>query len=57
MNVTLKTPLNTSFVGLDLEKLKSTKKENFDIFNPNDDFFHDICIKYSDENDADVPIK
>ena len=56
MNVTLITPLNTSYIGLDMEKIKSTYKKGFDIFNPKDEFFNDICIKYSDDNGADVPI-
>ena len=57
MNVTLISPINKLYEGLDLNKVQLTNKKGYDIFNPNDDFFNDVCAKYSDENDADVPIK
>ena len=57
MEVTLITPIDLSYKGLDIDKIKATKKENYDIFNPKDDFFNNICSKYTDENGADVPIK
>ena len=56
-DITLTSPINTMNSGIDLEKVKATKKEGYDIFNPEDDFFNDVCLKYKDENGADVPIK
>ena len=56
-DITLTSPINTINSGIDLEKVKATKKEGYDIFNPEDDFFNDVCLKYKDENGADVPIK
>jgi hypothetical protein len=57
MEVTLVSPINQAYKKLNLKLLKETGEKGYDIFNPEDDFFNDICIKYTDENNADVPIK
>ena len=56
-NITLTSPINIDYNGLDLNKIKVTSEKGYDILNPKDDFFNDICTKYEDENGADVPIK
>ena len=57
MEVNLTSPINQYYKSLNLKKLIETGEKGYDIFNPNDDFFNDICTKYTDENDADIPIK
>ena len=56
-DITLTSPININYPGLDLKKIKDTSEKGYDILNPEDDFFNDICTKYKDENGADVPIK
>ena len=56
-DIKLTSPIDTTYPGLDLEKVKATSKEGYDIFNPADDFFNDVCSKFKDEDGADVPIK
>ena len=55
--MTISNPLDLNNISLDKKKINSTGKEGYDIFNPEDKFYTDICTPYTNENGIDVPME
>ena len=50
-------PIKEDYLNISKNNIKLISKKGYDIFNSTDKFYHDYCTEFSDENNANVPIK
>ena len=55
VKVDIYSPVNLNQDYLDL--IEQIKDQGYDIFNPNDSFYNDICTPYNSMDETDVIIK
>lgn len=53
--INISTPLNSN-VNINIDKAKELSEQGYDIYDPENDFFNDVCIPYS-TNGKDVTLK
>ena len=55
--ITIMKLINDSLDESDIEFAKSLSNQGIDIFNPNDDFFNDLCHNYKNSDGKDIILK
>ena len=55
-SITTSNKINLVNSNLNTARINTTSKEGYDIFNPDDDFYTDLCTPYTNEYGTDVPM-